>query len=133
MPKGKMTESMSGNASVPAQATAPQMEQLPTQVTVKIGTLHTSGSTLATASVDLNGVFAIRGVKVVQGTNGPFVSMPSYKTRDGFRDVCFPVTKEFREQLNNAVLGAYQQELAQLTQRGQTSPGQEPPAPGMNM
>ncbi len=139
MSKTKMNESMSGNASVPAQTavptqdTAPQVEQLPTQITVKINSLRTSGSTLATASIDLNGVFAVRGVKVVQGANGPFVSMPSYKAGDGFKDVCFPVTKEFREQLHAAVLGAYQQEMAQLTQRGQTPPSQEPPAPEMTM
>lgn len=133
----KMNESMSGNVSVPAQApaqaAAPQVEQLPTQVRVKINSLRTSGSTLATASVDLNGVFAVRGIKVVQGTNGPFVSMPSYKTGDGYKDVCFPVTKEFREHLHTAVLDAYQQEMAQLTQRGQTPPSQEPPAPEMTM
>ncbi len=139
MSKTKMNESVSGNASAPAQATAPaqaaapQVEQLPTQVTAKISSLRTSGSTLATASVDLNGVFAVRGVKVVQGANGPFVSMPSYKTADGFKDVCFPTTKEFREQLHAAVLDAYQQELAQITQRGQTPPSQEPPAPEMTM
>lgn len=133
MSKAKMNESVSGNASAPAQAAAPQVEQLPTQVAVKISSLRTSGSTLATASVDLNGVFAIRGVKVVQGTDGPFVSMPSYRTGDGYKDVCFPVTKEFREQLHATVLDAYQQEMAQLTQRGQTPPSQEPPAPEMTM
>lgn len=134
MSKSKMNQSMSGNASVPVQtAAAPTREQLPTQVRVKIQSLRTSGSTLATASVDLNGVFAVRGLKVVQGADGPFVSMPSYKTADGFRDICFPVTKEFREQLHAAVIGAYQQELAQLTQREQAAPSWEPPAPQMTM
>lgn len=129
----KMNESMSGNASVPAQAAAPQVEQLPTQVTATIHSLRTSGSVLADASISLNGVFVIRGVKVVQGTEGPFTSMPSYKTADGLKDVCFPLTKELRQQINAAVLGAYQQEVAQLTQRGQTPPSQEPPAPEMTM
>lgn len=129
----KMSESVSGNASVPARAAAPQVEQLPTQVTVKISSLRTTGSTLATASVDLNGVFAVRGVKVVQGAEGPFVSMPSYKTSDGYKDVCFPVTKEFREHLHTAVLDAYRQAMTQVTQRGQMRPGQEPPAPEMTL
>lgn len=140
--KAKMTEPTSGNAGVPTRAdarpraAAPQVEQLPTQVTVKINSLRTSGSTLATASVDLNGVFAIRGVKIVQGTKGPFVSMPSYKTGGGFKDICFPCTAEFREHFCSAVLDAYKQELGQLTQRGQASQGQEaqePPFPGMAM
>lgn len=139
MPKIRGNESMSGNAAVPARTpieethAVPQIEQLPTQVTVKITSLRTSGSTLATASVDLNGVFAVRGVKVMQGPEGPFISMPSYKAGDGYRDVCFPVTKEFREQLHTAVLGAYQQELTQVANRGQENHRQEPPAPEMTM
>lgn len=123
----------------PNPAPAPQREALPMQVDVKIHSLHASGPILADASVNLNGCFAIRGVKVVSGTNGPFVSMPSYKAGGEYKDVCFPVTKEFREQLHTAVMGAYQQELAQLTQRGQAATdhgsqeAQEPPFPQQTM
>ena len=65
--------------------------------------------------------------------------MPSYKAGGEYKDVCFPVTKEFREQLHTAVMGAYQQELAQLTQRGQAATdhgsqeAQEPPFPQQTM
>ena len=45
-----------------------------------------------------------------------FVSMPSYKTKqvnenskDIYKDICFPVTKEFRERLNNAVLTSFKE------------------------
>ncbi|NBI80417.1 SpoVG family protein, partial [Anaerotruncus colihominis] len=63
----------------PDPALTSQREALPMQVDVKIHSLHASGPVLADASVNLNGCFAIRGVKVVEGSNGPFVSMPSYK------------------------------------------------------
>lgn len=106
---------------------APVQEQLPTSISVKIHSVHTSGPLLANASINLNGCFAIRGVKVVQGEHSPFVSMPSYKVGGEYKDVCFPITKDFCEQINTAVVGAYQQELAQLTQRGQTAPDQAPP------
>ena len=96
-----------------------QRETLPMQVDVKIHSLHASGPVLADASVNLNGCFAIRGVKVVEGSNGPFVSMPSYKGRDGYKDICFPCTKEFHQQFHQAVLDAYQQTLAQIPQRQQ--------------
>jgi stage V sporulation protein G len=47
-------------------------------------------------------------------SKGLFVAMPSYKAGNGeYKDICFPVTKEFREQLNQAVIGAYNQALAQ--------------------
>ena len=117
-------------------ASAPMREALPMQVDVKIHALHASGPVLADASVNLNGCFAIRGVKVVDGSNGPFVSMPSYKGRDGYKDICFPCTKEFHQQFHQAVLGAYQQALTQLPQRQQEQEGQfqaAPPAPEMKM
>ena len=113
------------------EKTAPVQEQLPTSVAVKIHSVHTSGPLLANASINLNGCFAVRGVKVVQGEHGPFVSMPSY--------VCYPFTKELRDQINTAVMDAYQQELAQLIQRGQTAAdhgsqeAQEPPFPQQTM
>nr|WP_304684840.1 SpoVG family protein [uncultured Oscillibacter sp.] len=119
----------------PDPAPAPQREGLPMQVDVKIHSLHASGPVLADASVNLNGCFAIRGVKVVEGSNGPFVSMPSYKGRDGYKDICFPCTKEFHQQFHQAVLDSYQQSLVQLPHQRQSGMGQEeaPPAPEMRI
>ena len=119
----------------PDPAPAPQREGLPMQVDVKIHSLHASGPVLADASVNLNGCFAIRGVKVVEGSNGPFVSLPSYKGRDGYKDICFPCTKEFHQQFHQAVLDSYQQSLVQLPHQRQSGMGQEeaPPAPEMRI
>ena len=57
------------------------------------------------------------------------------RTQDGYKEVCFPVTAEFREQLYQAVLDAYQQAITQV----QTPPAQmetapqEAPQPGQQM
>ena len=114
---------------------APVREAAPMEMEVKIHSLSTSGSVLANASVTLNGCFAVRGIKVINGENGPFVSMPSYKGRDGYKDVCFPCTKEFHQQFNDTVVAAYRQELSQLPQRQQEAPQEQetPPAPTMMM
>ncbi len=40
--------------------------------------------------------------------------MPGYKAKDGCRDICFPCTKEFRQQFQDTVLCAYHRELAQI-------------------
>lgn len=132
MSKNKMTESMSGNVSSPAleptlrETTAPAevpiQEELPTYINVHVSSINTGGPVLAHASLTLNGCFAVRGIRIVQGTNGPFISMPSRKVETGFRDVCFPCTKEFRDQLHATVLEAYQQELEQMVQRSQDQP-----------
>jgi stage V sporulation protein G len=82
------------------------------KVDVKIGSIRQDGSVRAYASVNLNDCFVIRNVKVLDSTKGLFVAMPSFKAGNGeYKDICFPVTKEFREQLNNAVIEAYKQAL----------------------
>ena len=45
-----------------------------------------------------------------------FVAMPSYRTGNKYRDVCFPITKEFREKINDAVLAAYRLAKEQAVQ-----------------
>ena len=72
------------------------------------------GSIRGYASATIDSCLAIRGIKVVEGgERGLFVSMPSRKTTEGYKEVCFPVTAEFREQLHNVVLSSYQQALEQ--------------------
>jgi stage V sporulation protein G len=115
---------------------APENAALPMKVDVKIGSIRPEGSIKAYASVNLNGCFAIRNVKVLDSTKGLFVSMPSYRAGNGeYKDICFPVTKEFREQLNTAVLDAYKQALVQT--QSQAAPKQASEAPkqeaGMQM
>ena len=69
------------------------------------------GKLLAFASVNLGGVFAVNNVRIYNSDKGPFVSMPSTKGQDGkYHDICCPTTKEMRQALNDAVLGAYQQQ-----------------------
>ena len=72
------------------------------------------GSIRGYVSATIDRCLAIRGIKIVGGgERGVFVSTPSRKTTEGHKEVCFPVTAEFREQLHNAVLSAYQQALGQ--------------------
>lgn len=58
------------------------------------------GGIRAYASATIAGCFAVRGIKIVEGgKDGLFMSMPSRKTQDGYKDICFPVTEEFRNEL----------------------------------
>lgn len=92
---------------------------------IKISSMYPpgqQGGVRAYASATIDGCFAVRGIKVVEGgRDGLFVSMPSRKTVDGYKEVCFPVTAEFREQLHNAVMDAYQQAITMA----QASPAQQ--------
>lgn len=96
------------NASTPVPA---QESRSPVSFDVRVYPVKDSKYTLANANVDINGVFAIRGEK------GPFVAMPQYKDSHGdYHDICFPCTKEARQQFNDAVLNAYEQSLRQAQQ-----------------
>jgi Uncharacterized protein, involved in the regulation of septum location len=90
------------------------LQPQPMKVDVKISSIRPEGSIRATASVSLNDCLAIRNVKVMESSKGMFVAMPSYKAGNGeYKDVCFPVTAAFRQQLNDAVMDAYRNALTQ--------------------
>ena len=126
-------------AGTTAQKAAASQERgyAPLQYDVKIHSLYPEGSCRALASVNLNGSFAVRGLKVMEGANGLFVSMPSYRAGNGeYKDICFPCTREARSQLNEAVLNAYQQSLAQNQSQGnqgQSAGEHDQAAPQMSM
>ncbi len=70
------------------------------------------GGVVAFASVTIDEMFAVNNLRVVNSDKGLFVAMPQARdNRGNFRDICFPVTAELRQQLSDAVLGAYEQVL----------------------
>lgn len=76
------------------------------------------GSVLAFASADIGGCFAVTGIRIVEGTDGPFVAMPSQFGKDKqHHDICFPTTSAMREALNTVVMDAYRDVLEQQAAR----------------
>lgn len=66
----------------------------------------------AFASVTFDNSFVVRNRKVVEGTNGIFLCMPSRKLPDGsHKDMVHPINQEFRKYLEEHVLKAYEEEL----------------------
>ncbi|MDR1604129.1 MAG: SpoVG family protein [Gracilibacteraceae bacterium] len=86
------------------------------KVEVRIHPISTPRSNLlAYAAVTLSNCFVINGVQILNGKNGIFVAMPSYKDKKGeYRDICFPVTAEFRSILHETVLAEYAQSCEQV-------------------
>ena len=67
-----------------------------------------SGSLKAYASVSVDDLIAIRGICVLDGKNGLFVSMPQSKDKEGvYHDIAFPLNADLRAQINQAVLNGY--------------------------
>ncbi|MBI4055190.1 MAG: septation protein SpoVG family protein [Elusimicrobia bacterium] len=56
--------------------------------------------------------FVVRNMKIVQGSKGLILCMPSRKFPDGsYKDVAHPIKSEFRRILEEKALAAYEQEL----------------------
>jgi len=70
--------------------------------------------------------FIVNNVNLLQGKEKIFIAMPSYKTkqvdeqgRAVYQDVCYPVTKEFREQLYGEIEKAYSEAIEKQKQEAQ--------------
>ena len=68
-----------------------------------------NGSTKAYASINLDGVFAVNDIRVVEGKKGLFISLPNRKGKDKdgnekYYDIAFPTTAELRKEISDAVL-----------------------------
>jgi stage V sporulation protein G len=61
----------------------------------------------AFASITIDDEFVVTGIAVREGKNGLFISMPSRKHGSEYKDICFPITKEAREQITQAVLSKF--------------------------
>ena len=78
------------------------------------------GDTLAFASVGLDDVAAIRGIRVVNSDKGQFVSMPQSKDKDGqYHDVAFPLSGDLRRAISNGVLAEFKQQTAERSAQKQ--------------
>lgn len=88
------------------------------KIDVHINAICLHGKVRAFASITFADCFVIRGVRIIETSAGLFAAMPNSRMANGgYRDICFPVVKELREQINEAVLGAYQQALIQAREQ----------------
>lgn len=71
----------------------------------------------AYVTITLENCFVIRDLKIIQGTGGLFVAMPSKKRKDGqFRDIAHPLNQETREHIEKMVFEAYKNEIESMGQ-----------------
>lgn len=81
-------------------------------INLEVVRLHRfNGDSKTKAFVDISiGNFVVRGLRIVQGDKGLFLSMPQEKGKDSkWYNTFYPVTKEARQELTAAVLNAYQE------------------------
>ena len=72
--------------------------------------------------------FIVNNVSILQGKDKVFVAMPSYKTKQFdengkpiYQDVCYPVTKEFREKLYSGIINQYEKAKDKNEEKAKTN------------
>ena len=66
----------------------------------------------ALVSVTFDDTLALHDIKIIDGAERMFVAMPSRKDEKViFRDIAHPITPEFRAELEQAVLEAYDRHM----------------------
>lgn len=76
---------------------------------VRVRKISSEGKLKAYVTVTFDDCFVIHNVKVIEGKNGPFIVMPSRKTKNGeYKDVAHPIHSDFRNEMQEKILKAYE-------------------------
>lgn len=79
---------------------------------IRIRKIYDEDRLKALVSVTLGQELAIHDIKVIQGPDRLFIAMPSRKDENGlYRDIVHPINKNIRQQLEEAILEVYQEEI----------------------
>ena len=85
---------------------------------VRVRPIAPMGNLLAFANVTIGGCFKIDGFRICSSEKGLYVNMPATQDKGGnWKDVCWPVTAEFRKQLNDALIDGYGKEKPTETEK----------------
>ncbi len=80
---------------------------------VKVRKLFDDGPMRAIVSVTFDGQLAVHDIKVIYAREKYFIVMPSRKNPDDtYRDIVHPINSQFRALLEDAVISAYNDEVA---------------------
>ncbi len=88
----------------------------------------------AFVSIVLDGCFMVNDIKVIQGKDGLFISMPSRRKKNGrFKDIAHPLNNDTRQSMEERIIAEYRQvaEDGEAEQRPlETSPEAAPEPDG---
>ena len=101
--------------------------------TVSVTPFEREGSNIkGLARIYFEDSFIVNNVNILQGKESLFVAMPSYKTKQTdendkpkYQEVCYPVTKEFRDKLYKEIISVYEWELQQQKKQNNIPRGKQ--------
>lgn len=100
------------------EAVAQEEVEMP-EYSILVNAWYKEGSNVrGLASIYFEDCFIVNNVSILQGKENLFVAMPSYKTKKVddnnkpvYADVCYPITKEFREKLYTDLITECEKQL----------------------
>jgi len=99
---------MPNNTNTVTAAPSETAEAMPIKLDVRVRPISPRDNLIGFANVTINDCFVVEGLKVCSGERGLYVNMPSMQDASGnWRDVCKPITSDFRRQLTEAVIDGY--------------------------
>jgi stage V sporulation protein G len=67
----------------------------------------------AFVSIIFDHCFVVSDIKIIEGNNGLFISMPSKKRKNGtFRDIAHPLNNETRRRLEEQIISEYREVIS---------------------
>ena len=67
------------------------------------------------AHVTIDDCFAVHDIKILEGSKGLYIRMPSRKTPEGdYKDIAHPTNKETRDAIAKIIIAKYEAEKANL-------------------
>ncbi len=80
---------------------------------IRVRLVNNNDKLKAVASITIDDELVVHDIKVINGKDGYFLSMPSRKTTEGeFKDIVHPIKTEVRENLKELILAEYEKALA---------------------
>lgn len=75
---------------------------------VRIRKVEAEGKLKAYVTITFDDCFVVHNVKIIEGTSGLFIAMPSRKTANGeYKDVAHPISPDFRTAIQTRILDEY--------------------------
>ncbi len=79
---------------------------------IRVRLVNNNEKLKAVASVTIDDELVVHDIKIINGKDGYFLSMPSRKTPEGeFKDIVHPIKTEVRESLKEMILAEYEKAL----------------------
>lgn len=79
---------------------------------IRLRTIEGQDKLKAVASITIDGEFVVHDIKIISGTRGLFIVMPSRKTAEGdYKDIAHPINSETRLRIQDMILDRYRKEI----------------------